>query len=169
MAHSLELSSASATSFSFDLNDDELRLVLRSIDVAIPSNSKLPRTALQKRLQKCLNAAEEASRHLPKEGPLDVEGLKPWPKGKEVFESTQRGTLHETMIASFAEDQGLDPRMVNKNALTSLRQQVMALANLVDMGIRTAVLQPTDKDHQRPTISIRVGVLRHSYHAFRIF
>ena len=151
-------SSAPADPFSssFDLSDDQLRFVLRSIDVAIPTASKLPRAALLKRLHKCLNLAEEASRYLPKEGPLDVEGLKPWPKGKQVFDSTQRGTLHEAMMATFAEGQGLDPNIVNRNALISARTHVMALANIVDMGIRTAILQPKDH-HQRSAISIRVS------------
>ena len=157
MAHPSEtLPLTNYAPFSFDLNDDELRRILRSIDVAIPTTSKLPHSALRKRLHKCLNASEEASRHLPKEGPLDIEGLKPWPRGKKVHESTQRGTLHEAMMASFAADQGLDPR-ANNNVLIGLRQQVMSLANLVDTGIRTAVLQPANKDHQRTAISIRVS------------
>ncbi|KAL1741790.1 hypothetical protein HDZ31DRAFT_44689 [Schizophyllum fasciatum] len=123
---------------------EEILALLQSMAVNLPSDTKLPRDALHKRLKAALGMCQDHS-SFAKKFPLDPFTCPVW-KDKSVLESVCMGTLMEAYQNFRAENEGRAPMVLPsyENAFQDLRQTVMHIAKNYDEGRPTCVLQDAD-------------------------
>lgn len=144
------------TTFDPSFTRDELIQVLSDMGITIPTTSKLPKDALEKRLKQAINASQTLSAIITRP-PIDLSQYSRWPAqgGRSLFDAIRRGDLNETILSTQALFHGLaDPFPLHKNAFMDVRQTLMGLAKYWDGGQHIAVMQ--DLNRERCAINIRV-------------
>lgn len=135
--------------------EDKLGFLV-SMGVGLSPSTKLPESAVNRRLRSALDAAQALVK-VADHTPLNPSTLPIWSanQSKDVFDSIIRLSLAESMKspASLFENRDGD-------AFMDLRNTLMWLARLFDGGRRTAILQDKDQDF---AIFIRVSVLARSF------
>ena len=149
------------------LTREETLYALRSIGIDLPLSTKLPDDSLNKRLRDALDAAQYKS-DLPSS--LDLNALKKWPlavpdafpqhgnpkggkakgssNGRLLLEAVKRGNMMEAVQNVGVPDLYVDP-------FTDLRQTIMGMANFLDNGATTCLIQ--DRQQQECAINVRVS------------
>ena len=150
-----------------NLTREETLYALRSIGIDLPLSTKLPDDSHNKRLRDALDAAQYKS-DLPSS--LDLNALKTWPLavpdtsqqrgkakggkakgssgGRLLLEAVKRGNMMEAVQNVGVPDLYVDP-------FTDLRQTIMGMANFLDNGATTCLIQ--DKQQQECAINVRVS------------
>ena len=137
-----------------NLTRDETLKILRSMGIHLPLSTKLPDKDLDKRLRDALTSAQYKDQ-LP--DPLNITAFKSWPlvndgSQRRLLEAIRRGNVQEAM-ENVTRGTGVPELFVD--TFTDLRQTVMGIANFLDNGASTCIIQ--DKEHEQCAINIRVS------------
>ncbi|KAI5835664.1 hypothetical protein K523DRAFT_260382 [Schizophyllum commune Tattone D] len=132
---------------------EQILALLQSMGVNLPSDTKLPKDALEKRLTAALSMCQSLPSFSDK-FPLDPSTYPAW-KDKSALDGFRMGTLMEAYQAFRAESEGRTRNVLPsyEHAFADLRQKIMYLANMYDEGQPTCVLQ--DEEGQE-AICVRV-------------
>ncbi|KZT64969.1 hypothetical protein DAEQUDRAFT_565796 [Daedalea quercina L-15889] len=138
------------------LTRQETLTILASMGVELPSATKMPDDALQKRLRQALNSAQYISNVLSNP-PLDPAALSAWPSGRSVYDGVRRGNFEEAMQNYQRKLQGKDVELY-KNPMMDARQTLMGITQWWDQGHKWMVLQ--DPAAEQCAINIRLLSVR---------
>ncbi|KAF9528997.1 hypothetical protein CPB83DRAFT_853592 [Crepidotus variabilis] len=121
---------------SKDMSRVDLLVVLASMGVVLPKETKLPLEELGKRLGSALDASQEMAALLGSP-PVNLDLLFKWASnpGKTLFKASQRGNFTELTTGEM-EQPKKGPGALKSDTFKELRQSVLALSYSFDHNIR---------------------------------
>ncbi|OCH86730.1 hypothetical protein OBBRIDRAFT_796890 [Obba rivulosa] len=138
------------------LHRNEILAILTSMNVELPSNTRMSDEALDKRLRQALASAQYLTQVLPSP-PLNPTKLPEWhPQNNSVYEAIRRGNMQEALLNVAAQMRGVESPLqeLYKNVFLDLRQSLMGISQMWDRGARWCVMQDPVADQS--AINIRM-------------
>lgn len=130
-----------------EIDREEVLLLLSSLGIELPKNSKLPDDVLQKRLTKALDCTQYGFDLKT----MDPTTLKPWSTftDKAVLQAASMVSMKEARenVAHISLTGEQRETVLYVNPFQDLRQSVMALGYNWDAGVSTGIIQNKEKMH----------------------
>ena len=146
--HSLH---AHRTMLPSEISRDDILILLASMGVVLPKDTKMPLEELNKRLQQALDTAQ-AYADLITKPPVDPLALPLWPDGKSLYEATLRGNITEHATGQMARPKK-GGQSAKEDTFKEMRQSVLTMACAHDEGVREIFFRDADR---KWTLYVRV-------------
>lgn len=148
--------SKSTKVIAVDITREEKLQYLYSMGVDLPLTTRLPDDAIEKKFRSAIDASQSFAT-INAKPPFDPSVLPPWSKTTcktTLLKTVSRGNFEEAFANIRARREGKDSAWpLFENTFMDARQTIMGLADGIDNGVNTALIQ--DKD-TKCAICIRV-------------
>ncbi|KAF4611247.1 hypothetical protein D9613_007244 [Agrocybe pediades] len=129
---------------SSELTRDRVLAVLHSMGVNLPSNTKIPKEDLIKRLSQALDAAQRY-RDVIGSPNFNTNTAASWPSDKNLRDATHRSTFWElARDEAYATGRNIPPESPKKDIFTEMRQIFNEIARGFHIGVRSTFIIGTE-------------------------
>ncbi|KDR81001.1 hypothetical protein GALMADRAFT_1118997 [Galerina marginata CBS 339.88] len=116
-----------------DISREDTLVLLASMGIVLPKDTKLPIEELNKRLGQALDTSQEYSDHI-ETALVDPWAFPLWPTEKSLYEATKRGNMTESLMGSMSQPKKGDLSS-KEDTFKEMRQSVLSLAYACDQKI----------------------------------